>query len=76
MGNDVDISKVIRQHLEMEQSLAGFALKGQDLESERQDQEDNMAVAEKAAELEKIADEVRQCCKCVLGSSRTNAVPG
>ena len=74
MGNDVDISKVIRQHLEMEQSLAGFALKGPD--SERQDQEDNMAVAEKAAELERIANEVRQCCKCTLGSSRTNAVPG
>jgi DNA polymerase len=35
-----------------------------------------MAVAEKAAELEKIAEEVRQCCKCDLGSSRTNAVPG
>ena len=74
MGNDVDISKVIRQHLEMEQFLAGFALKGPD--SERQDQEDNMAVTEKAAELEKIAGQVRQCCKCTLGSSRTNAVPG
>jgi len=35
-----------------------------------------MAVAEKAAELEKIAGQVRQCCKCTLGSSRTNAVPG
>ncbi len=35
-----------------------------------------MAVAEKAAELEKIAEEARQCCKCTLGSSRTNAVPG
>ncbi|KPK43411.1 MAG: hypothetical protein AMJ65_05890 [Phycisphaerae bacterium SG8_4] len=35
-----------------------------------------MAVAEKAAELEKIADEVRQCRNCTLGSTRTNAVPG
>ena len=35
-----------------------------------------MAVAEKSAELEKIADEVRQCRKCTLGSERTNAVPG
>lgn len=74
MENDIDISKVIRQHLEMEQLLAGFALKGE--ESERQDQEDKMAVAEKAAELEKIANEVRQCCKCGLGAERTNAVPG
>ncbi len=35
-----------------------------------------MAVAQKAAELDKIAEDVRQCCKCGLGSSRTNAVPG
>ena len=74
MGNDVDIGKVIRQHLDMEQFFAGFALK--DPDSERQDQEDNMAVAEKAAELERIAGQVRQCCKCTLGSARTNAVPG
>jgi len=76
MGNDVDIGKVIRQHLDMEQSFAGFALKGPDRQSEQQDQEDIMAVAEKAAELERIADEVRRCCKCALGSERTNAVPG
>ena len=35
-----------------------------------------MAVAEKAAELEKIADQARQCCKCGLASARTNAEPG
>ena len=35
-----------------------------------------MAVTQKAAELEKIAEEVRQCRQCGLGSSRTNAVPG
>ena len=35
-----------------------------------------MAVAEKAAELERIAGQVRQCCKCTLGSARTNTVPG
>ncbi|MHC4356799.1 MAG: uracil-DNA glycosylase, partial [Planctomycetota bacterium] len=51
-------------------------LRGEPAASEVENQEDNMAVAEKAAELEKIAEEVRQCCKCDLGSSRTNAVPG
>jgi DNA polymerase len=35
-----------------------------------------MNPATKAAELEKIAEEVRRCCKCGLGSTRTNAVPG
>jgi len=35
-----------------------------------------MAVAEKAKELEKIAEQVSQCRQCDLGSLRTNAVPG
>jgi DNA polymerase len=76
MEKMVDINKVVRQHLEMEQFFTGFALKGKARKLEPQKQEDNMAVAEKAAELEKIAEEVRQCCQCDLGSSRTNAVPG
>jgi DNA polymerase len=76
MGKKVDINKVVRQHLEMEQFLTGFALRGEARQPEAQEQEDNMAVAEKAAELEIIAGEVRQCRKCGLGSLRTNAVPG
>ena len=76
MEKEVDINKVVRQHLEMEQTFSGFALKGKAVPPEPQEQEDNMANAEKAAELEKIAGEVRQCQQCGLGSSRTNAVPG
>lgn len=76
MEKEVDINKVVRQHLEMEQSFSGFALKGKAVPPEPQEQEDNMANAEKAAELEKIAGEVHQCQQCGLGSSRTNAVPG
>jgi DNA polymerase len=76
MGKEVDISKVVRQHLETEQFFTGFALRGKAQTLESQDREDKMVVADKAAELEKIAEEVRQCRKCDLGSSRTNAVPG
>lgn len=76
MGKDVNIDKVVRQHLEMEQFFSGFTPKGKDRASEPQEQEDNMAVAEKTVELEKIAEQVRQCRKCDLGSLRTNAVPG
>lgn len=80
----MDIRKAVRQHLEMDQGLAGFALRGKMTASETQVQEDGpvvsgvegMAVADKGAALEKIAEEVRKCCKCGLGSSRTNAVPG
>ena len=76
MEKEIDMNKVVRQHLEMEQFFSGFALKGTGGAPELQEQEDKMAVAQKAAELEKIAGEARQCCQCGLGSSRTNAVPG
>jgi uracil-DNA glycosylase family 4 len=77
MVKDIDIDKAVRQHIEMEQFFSGFTLKGKTGASERQKKkDDDMTTAEKAAELEKIAEEVRQCCKCGLGSTRTNAVPG
>ena len=89
MGNQVDINKVVRQHLEMEQFFSGFTIKSTTGAIEPQEQEDkttvdrqtdhterSQMVAEKTATLEKIAGEVRQCRQCGLGSSRTNAVPG
>jgi len=87
----MDVKKVIRQHLEMEQSFTGFSLKGKGGTPEPQRQENNHVptvrcpaeseaevkdAAEKAAKLEKVAEEVHQCRKCGLGSLRTNAVPG
>jgi len=76
MEKNVNINKVARQHLEMEQFFAGFAVKGQDTAPKPQQQVNAAAIAESARELEKLADEVRQCRKCDLGSLRTNAVPG
>jgi uracil-DNA glycosylase family 4 len=84
MERDVDIDKVVRQHLEMEQSLSGFAPKGKTVPLNPQQQRNNhaqseaeaKAAAEKSAGLEKITAEVNQCRKCTLGSLRTNAVPG
>lgn len=77
MGKEVNIDKVIRQHLEMEQFFSGFSLKSTAGTPEPQQQkEDDMTAAQKAAELEKIAAEVNKCRECDLGSTRTNAVPG
>jgi uracil-DNA glycosylase family 4 len=72
----MDLNKIVGQHIEMERFFAGFTLKSGPETLDNPDQEDTMIIAEKAAELEKIAEEVRTCCKCGLGSSRTNAVPG
>jgi len=78
MEKEVDINRVVRQHLEMEDFFSGgFAVKGKNPAPEPKEQEDNSAVAAEAAgELEKLADEVHRCRKCELGSLRTNAVPG
>jgi len=37
---------------------------------------DPQVTARKLAELERIAEQVKKCCKCELASTRTNAVPG
>ena len=70
------IGSVVRQHLEAEHFFAGFSVRGQTYAGDFPEQEDDMALAQSASDLEKLADEVRQCRKCDLGSSRTNAVPG
>jgi DNA polymerase len=70
-----DVKKVIRQHCELNEYLAGdFAVKG--TRTAERKKADDQAKTQISAELEKIADEVRKCCKCGLGSTRKNAVPG
>lgn len=76
MEKEIDINKTVRQHIEMENFFTGgFTTKAKTPEPKPQ-QQNTKASANAAAELEKIADEVRQCRKCDLGSLRTNAVPG
>lgn len=75
MEKEVDINKVAIQHLQMNEFFTGgFVIKGQKVMQEQA--EANESIINSSVELEKVADEVRQCCKCGLGSSRTNAVPG
>ncbi|MCK4751934.1 MAG: uracil-DNA glycosylase [Planctomycetes bacterium] len=75
MKKDVDTTKIVQQHCEMDNFFTGgFTIKG--AHAEQTQAEPDESAVEAAAELEKIAEEVRQCRKCELGSSRTNAVPG
>ena len=75
MPKDADIKKVVKQHADLENFFTGgFAVKGQGVAAEPAD--DSQTCEDKKVELEKIAQEVRRCCKCGLGSTRTNAVPG
>ncbi|MHC4094696.1 MAG: uracil-DNA glycosylase [Planctomycetota bacterium] len=75
MAKDVDINKVARQHLQMDEFFTGgFVIKGQKVMPEQAEPKES--IINSPVELEKVAEEVRRCCKCGLGSSRTNAVPG
>jgi len=74
MVNETDVNKVVRQHGEMEIFFTGgFAVKGQGASVNKAEAK---TIAEKQAKLDAIAAEVRKCCKCGLGKTRTNAVPG
>lgn len=70
---NTDVKKVIQQHLQMENFFsAGLSIKStKTMQDQRTDENSDVK-----AELEKIADEVRKCCKCGLGQTRINAVPG
>jgi len=79
MTEQADTSKVVRQHLEMEAFFTGFAVKGRSdvpAEPSRPSEEAVTDAKDAKEELEAIAAEVRACCRCGLGSERTNAVPG
>ena len=76
MEKDTDITKVVRQHLQMENFFTGgFMVRSNKTSNESHNMEQNED-KQVEAELEKIAQEVRKCAKCGLGSLRTNAVPG
>jgi len=75
MQKDADIKKVVRQHVQMDEFFTGgFAIKGQKIMSDQAEHKES--TINSSAELEKAADEIRQCRKCNLGSTRTNSVPG
>ena len=75
MAGDMDINRIIQQHLEMDEFFTGgFAVRGNNTMQEQT--ETDKSAHDTAVELEAIADEVRRCRRCELGSLRTNAVPG
>ena len=76
MERQPDISKVVRQHAEMEEFFTGgFIPKGNRHLQQGRAMEDEQAAAA-ARELEKIAEQIWACRLCPLGSLRSNAVPG
>ena len=75
MQKEIDINKVVRQHLEMEQYFCGFTVKGNP-GTPPDEKEGSMNIAEKQKELDKITEEIRKCCNCNLVTTRNKAVPG
>lgn len=71
MTDDRDLQKLLRQHRELEAFFAGdFTLRSRKPEAETDISESPQHL------LEAIAEEIRACRKCAIGSARLNAVPG
>ena len=69
MEKEIDLKKAARQLLEIDEFFAGdFTLRYQQTPSE--------APYQQPEGLQDIAAGVAKCCKCGLGSTRTNPVPG
>lgn len=76
MQKDVDINKVVRQHAETEEFFAGFMPKTPQGAGLPEEPATRQGGADQSTRLDEIAQQVRQCRECDLGSQRTNAVPG
>jgi DNA polymerase len=73
MTKDVQINKVVRQHMDMDEFFSGGFM----IKSEKKLFAQTKPANPKATkQLEAIAEEVRKCKKCSLCSTRKNAVPG
>ncbi|MBP8305609.1 MAG: uracil-DNA glycosylase [Phycisphaerae bacterium] len=69
----MDLNRVLRQHLEMDAFFTGFALSGPVRPAAPRPDRLRQATS---PTLEAVADRIRDCRRCPLGSSRTHAVPG
>ncbi len=71
MAEKGDLKKVFNQHVQLEEYFTGFAIKSdKPAAAPQQPQKDIIN------ELKQLAKEVDTCRKCVLGTTRTNSVPG
>ncbi|MFA6186887.1 MAG: uracil-DNA glycosylase [Phycisphaerae bacterium] len=73
MAQKRDLRKAFDQHVELTDYFTGFAVKSakpaSPLPQENQDSDNKTQLAE-------IAQQAKDCCKCGLGSTRKNSVPG
>ena len=71
----MNIKKAVEQHIEMENFFSG-GLCIRSKKTAAKPAKNNSGSQNAQKELEEIAEQVKQCRKCEIGSSRTNAVPG
>jgi len=71
MKEETNLRKVFDQHVKLEEYFTGFSVKSNKPAASPQPQSNDIV-----NELKQLAKEVDACRKCVLGTTRTNAVPG
>jgi uracil-DNA glycosylase family 4 len=74
--DDVDLEKAIRQHLELDALLTGFAVARGGREQPEADARDRPEAQVQASPLDQIAGQIEACRQCELGEGRARAVPG
>ena len=72
MKEETNLRKVFDQHVQLEEFFTGFSVKSDKPAATPQQPQNNDIIAE----LKQLTKEVDACRKCVLGTTRTNAVPG
>ena len=74
MKEERNLKKAFNQHVELEEFFTGFSVKSEKPAASAQQPQTQSNNVEK--ELAEVAAEVKTCQKCVLGTTRINAVPG
>ncbi|OHB52841.1 MAG: hypothetical protein A2Y10_07955 [Planctomycetes bacterium GWF2_41_51] len=79
MKEERNLRKVFNQHVKLEEYFTGFSVKSNKpaaVAPQQPPQPANSQNTDIATELSQLCKEVAACQKCVLGSTRTNPVPG
>jgi len=71
MSSEIDIVKVVNQHKQIDDFFtAGVSVRGMKIKHKEN------KTTDAAQTLEELAEKIRNCCQCSLGSTRTKGVPG
>jgi len=76
MAQKRDLKQAFDQHVELTDYFTGFAVKRPKSTSSSSSSQEEHQTGDSQTQLAEIAQQAKDCCKCGLGSTRKNSVPG